>query len=738
MTYSEIQITFNDDMTYGAYVQFDVTDGITNQTSTIKETWWIYRNIPYRVPLSGSIATLNERSAANFVDAFNLDYNSLGIYEVTRSGNIVTIKSKNPNITFSNASATSACRNYSITYQGSTSVLRYYNCYGVEVLLTVTQNTSITSIAPPSTTSGPTLTNTPGAYVTPDVPFTINNYTGTAFDVDEVTIAQADSEPCNNVKISVQTTAQADNITSPISQAVSTNPIIITRPRSESVITLSVSQGTASALKKICVPKLLSTYFEVEQIRNPNQTAININRKPPLYSNITTSNGVFYPLTFEYSMDDSTWQPSNSFTGLAQGSYTVYVRDSIGCKISIAVTIDEFTPNLVDYDGVCEVSNLNSIRFKEYESFEQTRKKVNNTLSFEERDKRPIQNFSQWLETTDNIRTQIKSNYGTNEATLISCNGTETPLIVTKKTNNMNKSDVRDGTIVIDENDVIGVRFGEGNTYNPSTLQQLGSYNLGSSLMSWVNEGDFISLQGKGWLKITSIAPPTDTIPYTVAYTSSYNSGFFSSGDVIQVSSVYNVVDFERYEFDVDCANLDGYYWVKINSSDDDFDDKTFVSERLWIKPLHRPHFLIDYYSTTNNEINYNTGIHHRLRLPYVIQLKWSPNNEQEVYVTDTNTVLLESAVREFYEMNIMPLPTAMAQKVVLALSLDRLFIDGQSYIMEGEPETPPLGDTNLYSVKANLVKADYVFETASEVAIIEINTEGIPLKSGADSLLLI
>ena len=112
MTYSELQITFNDDMTLWSRVEFDVTDTTTNQTSTIVESWRHSRHQAYFValPVSGDTVPKNERSAINFVASFNADYNRLGIYEVTRNGIVVTIKAKTPNISFSNPVIVSWCR----------------------------------------------------------------------------------------------------------------------------------------------------------------------------------------------------------------------------------------------------------------------------------------------------------------------------------------------------------------------------------------------------------------------------------------------------------------------------------------------------------------------------------------------------------------------------------------------------------------------------------------------------
>ena len=189
------------------------------------------------------------------------------------------------------------------------------------------------------------------------------------------------------------------------------------------------------------------------------------------------------------------------------------------------------------------------------------------------------------------------------------------------------------------------------------------------------------------------------------------------------------MVDFERYQFSFSALLLTGDYYIKVTQTDPNFDDKSYTSEWLNIKETQaEKHFLIDYYNSVNNEINYSTGIRHQIRIPYVLQLKWKPNNTQDLYVTDQNTQLLESRVREFYDFNAAPLPTTMAQKVVLALSLDRLFIDGQSYIMEGEPEAVPFGDTNLYQVKATLVKADYVFDSNSNIINQDLVVDGTPL----------
>lgn len=61
---------------------------------------------------------------------------------------------------------------------------------------------------------------------------------------------------------------------------------------------------------------------------------------------ITSSNGVG---THEYSMDGTNYQASNVFTGVADGTYTVYVRDANGCIDQTDVTLTH--PDILAYNA---------------------------------------------------------------------------------------------------------------------------------------------------------------------------------------------------------------------------------------------------------------------------------------------------------------------------------------------------------------------------------------------------
>jgi hypothetical protein len=541
------------------------------------------------------------------------------------------------------------------------------------------------------------------------------------------------------VKIQVTTTELADNITSPIQELVTTNPFDFEFSRVDNILISVTNSETWFATKTISVPQLLSVYFDLETIITPSGSTFIVNKLQPLkFASL---------VKIEYSIGDDEWGTSNSWSGLEAGSYTLLIRDNLGSQISIPFEIETFTDvNFVDYDPIIEISNANALRFKENVAWDTNgiSKNVNNTLSHEENTILNRRDFIQRYQKNDTVRTQIKSNYDSITAKLIECGEDVTAgidLTIVQATDNMDIRDVRDGKIKTLSSG-IGVYFGSGKTYDPETLLENGTYNLLEYLMDWINVGDYINIDGLGWGKIDSLVPPTKTFQFHYITVNIDNTLNYVDGQSVIITSAYNLADFNRFEFSLDLSSLNGNYYVLVDCEDAKAENKQFISEWINVQDIQEKHHEIKYYSTRNNEINYGTGIIFTVRLEYMINLQWKPNSEQEIYVTDTRTINLDSKVREFYKLNLMPLPTAMAQKVVLILAHNRLFIDGVSYLLEGEVESSPVGVTNTYKISANLVKTDYVFDskqlglTSTEILL----GSGIPLAldSSARGLLFI
>jgi len=556
------------------------------------------------------------------------------------------------------------------------------------------------------------------------------------FTINTVTALEATvGDPSTTVKLSATTSDIAESISSPYAGLVTANPHIFETVRANK-ITLTMLYNGLTASKIVSVPLLLTSYFTVDSIVTPSGSTVTINRIYPLARN---QDGLL--LTFEYKLDTYEWGVSNSWSGIAVGSHTIYIRDNIGAEISIPVVIETFSPNLVDYEPVIEISNANALRFKLNEVWDTNgiSKNVENTLSHEEDSKFNLRRYLQPFQKNDIVNAQIKTNYTNLTAKIVDLAGNETALTIIQTTDNMNKQDVRDGKIKILNDGTIGVYFGSGNTYDPDTLAQNGSYNNYEYLMDWINVDDYINIEGIGWGKISAIYSPTSDFEFYYVSVNLTNTLNYTEGTTVKISTVYNIADYNRFEFSLDLSTREGVYYVVVNASDSEYGAKEYVSEWIDVQEIHENHHIIKYYSTKNNEINYGTGVTFTIRVPYLVKLKWSPSSEQEIYVTDTKTINLDSKVREFYKLSLMPLPTAMAQKMVLILAHNRIFVDGVSYLLEGDIESKALGVSNLYQISANLVKTNYVFTSARGITASEILLDsGIPLAIDENSASLL
>jgi hypothetical protein len=379
---------------------------------------------------------------------------------------------------------------------------------------------------------------------------------------------------------------------------------------------------------------------------------------------------MFNPISLEYSLNNVDWQGSNIFSNLEEGDYVVYIRDGLGCTIQIDFSITEFDANFVDYDPLAEISLSNSLTFKKNEVIDgcSVFSNIDNALSFNERSNYNHRNYKDLFQQCDPIiRTQIKSNYGTIEAKLVDCENNETPLTVTKVTDNMGKTDVRDAKVFRGAGSSIWVYFTEGNTYDPDTLAVNGSYSTGGNLPSFLNVGDYIFVVGFGWTEI--IDKFTSTINGVFAeriQTSIVDTGgVLVNNSTVVVTSQYNNVNFERYEFGVDPSALEGDYYICVDFTDPNFDAVQMISEWIYVaEEIDDRHHVIEWYNSENNEIAYATGIQFRMRARNINMLEFTPSLDQDIYVTDTQTIIGENVGREFFNLNLYPVPTNISLKV--------------------------------------------------------------------------
>lgn len=103
---------------------------------------------------------------------------------------------------------------------------------------------------------------------------------------------------------------------------------------------------------------------------------------------IQATGGSGNPSNYEYSLDNITYQPSNSFTALESGNYTIYVRDTVkGCVTTMNDVIIENLCNLLEVTDVSVIGSgenptgqITSISVLNFSSLSNLEYKLNTTI----------------------------------------------------------------------------------------------------------------------------------------------------------------------------------------------------------------------------------------------------------------------------------------------------------------------------------------------------------------------
>lgn len=518
----------------------------------------------------------------------------------------------------------------------------------------------------------------------------------TTIEIDSVSFSQASTTPCQNVAIEVETNILATKIISPVNVNPNTdNPFTFEWLRGQSISIVVEDTNGNQYTKEVSTPSLLS----------PNDFDLQIN-STPAGATIVVYNPTSIGFYFQYSLDNSTWQTSNVFSGLVAGNYTLYVRDQLGCAISKTFIVDEFgiqTPYFY-------ISKANSIRFANRIDFGDAGnyKTDENTLSCEVDVLLPYHEV-QLFQTADVITTQFKSNYETNTAKVIRSNGDEVAVPVVKKSNYIGNKDSRDARKYDLGNGKTGIYFISGDIYNYDTGFPTGeTHYLNGGLPIWAKSGGYVKVDAE-WFLIEDILFDESKNAEIIVISSSY-----SGADVSVIAgTIYNIFDYEIYEFTIDMVDyIDEVIRVSIIAEDDNFTTITLLSEDIFVQVVHEFTKEINYWNDDNTDIFYATGIKHKIRIPF-FKRNGDVEESSETHKTDTNTVLLNSELYEVDEFIFEPVSKEIWRKLMIALSCKNVLIDGVGYVKSNSFDTEgPLEDTNLYVLTAKMIKTGNVFNS--------------------------
>lgn len=539
------------------------------------------------------------------------------------------------------------------------------------------------------------------------------------FKINSVDFLTATSSPCSKAKVKI-TASQ------PIAQASINNGAWF--PINSPIYEFEWFRGSVFNLR-------LTNYIGTQISRNittppPIDTASDNIRVVVLEGTTGATATVIYPytdmLTYQFSLDNLNWQTSNTFSGLLEGNYTLYVKDNLGCSKIIPFTILEQNFG----EPVVFLSKENSIRFIEPSGQYETDENRSFCKSAAKLNYGYIQEFL----NTDIITTQFRSNFNQVEVTVFNVIDNTSVFIPTNKlTNNIGlKSKYNQVKKYQISSTQFSIYFESGQILDYDTNNLIDTYSLNGSLPIWAVLGNVIQIDNTSYT-IDAIGFDENVNAEVLIF----NGSASNVTQNVTVSCVYNIHDYEVYEFVVDFSfYLEKEIRVEISNQDPNFGNYTWKSERISIVEFLPKYLEIRYSNSTNTNVIYSSGIQHLLRIPFNT-IKDVDSDSNESYKTDTNTHLLNSDVYEIKDFEFIPLPLELYRKLKIALSMDMVFIDGLGYTKNAEFQKENLGSTNLYKLTASMIKNGFAFnsnKTTSEIisdgninipGLIEITSDG-------------
>lgn len=537
----------------------------------------------------------------------------------------------------------------------------------------------------------------------PNVTVVISNETTSANDlnISDISISEASSNPCDYVTVTVTTSKLAGNIVSPLSDASnSDNPFSFQYLRGQK-LKITVSEGLEIQSTSINTPQKLSDLdlsIDVVYFNSDNTVTVN-------YSSLSL---FFTDLNLQYSLDNVSFSSNNVFNNLPEGIQTIYVKDELGCTVSKEFEIESGN----EKEEYNYISKTNSIRFARRESWDgiNIHKNDENTLSGESMD--GVRHCDlQRFQLNDIIKTQMRSNFDSIEATVIE-GDSRISLPVSKAREFLGLKDHRDCVIFNFGNNKTGIYFISGSKYDYDNSTKTGDYTLNGVLPVWFKVGSEVILENVGVLEIKSIF--FDEEKGVEVAEIAYN--YSGLPTLRKVKTIYNIRPFNLFEFSVDFSSFeDKYLNIEIKAIDSELDPITWISELIQIKEVHEDCLEIKYHNEKNGDIFYETGIRNLIRIP-LNRKKDNPISESEIHKGDDKVSLTRAEYYEGDEFEFFPISKELSKKLELALKHTQLTLSGVGYRLYESPEKNALDDSNLYVIKAKMIKAGSSYNTNSIV----------------------
>ena len=561
-------------------------------------------------------------------------------------------------------------------------------------------------------------------------------YTGNVITVEIQTKSNVAVPPVPNISATITTTGDCSLATYNFVATGEGNPFVVKRNNTDlitdwggtssplsvprgvgSKYVLHNSSGTAIAETTIYAPrKLAEGDFSIDITGFETSSDILVNR------DIVIANTG--PLT--YSLDETTessgtnYVTINSFTGVADGQYRLFVKDVFGCEIFKTINVSSNEDNIknspVKYFQIMEGQSLIFNEFVEFNS--QIKKNYFNTGSYNESVNGQRYHTKHYFSGNDEYKgIQFKSSYSHHAITLHHRDGTMVdipPIMISQNLGVLEKMDCQRFSLT---ETTTGVYFNGGNIYTPDTTTVIGTNTYVGTTPAWAKVGQLVYLDGSG-LRITS-----------TGYDASYGWYFVvdattGTDQAATVQLTYNKHDYNTFEFYFDTSIIEDCDVIVVEKGFalNVYDGNQWVSERIYNLVDTDKYLLIKWSDLKNrSDIVFQSGIEFMTRLEG--EFIADSDDSSETYSGDSNEYSIEQIRRLNFEVFIEGISFKQVMQLNIASALEGFSVNGLNLVCKSAPEKKRYDKSNLWSWRGKFAYGKNLVAVQQDEIVLSVGT---------------
>lgn len=497
------------------------------------------------------------------------------------------------------------------------------------------------------------------------------------FDITDAELSEADTNPCTTVKITLD---QVDG-TPPfiwITPLPGNVGLEGTVPRSGGDITVTVEDDLGNE-DTIIVPVPAS-------LDNSAIEEIVIEGDPSgLYGTVSVQMATFagVAITYEYSMDNVTFQSSNVFNAILPGTYTMYIRDNFGCTISeeFEVALDAIRPPVYRL-----IPKSNSFGWFEQQAEVSDCSNPYNGTNAKPNDYKPLRYynpryFQPWC-ANDSPITQFRSNYDTLVAELynIVTEALVKTFDIVKKSDNIGQRQIMDAKIYDKGSGQTGIYWDSGNIYDTDGVTVIDTYTLDGQIPEWARVGQKFFLSGSatdGLFEIKQIIYDSTLLVNAAVIDRVWTDAMEPTA--VKVDATYNRLNYEVYEFIADLSDvLEGCYRVDLSMTDseEEYPDSLWETLPFRVTAGNRDLVYLESSDHVDDGILYSTGIVHKQRFQGVFYDEDYPSSFETMRDSRKQVRKLDGRVQKVFLLEATDVPYWVYEKLALFISKNNIRIN--------------------------------------------------------------